>query len=126
MLPFLNTLSQLGLVIFMFLVGLRLDLKELKNFAPAALLVSHVSIAVPLSLGVALAGQLYGKLIASQRQLPCFALFMGVAMSITAFPVLARILADRDLLRSPVGTLATACAAVDDVTGGRCLRSWSR
>ena len=116
-LPFLNTVSQLGLVIFMFLVGLRLDLKELRKSAPAALLVSHVSIAIPLFLGVVLAGQLYLKQAPANVSFPAFALFMGVAMSITAFPVLARILADRNLLGSPVGTLATACAAIDDVTG---------
>jgi Kef-type K+ transport system membrane component KefB len=101
----------------MFLVGLSVDPAELRERGHAALLVSHVSIALPLFLGAALAVFLYPRLSSPAVGFTGFALFMGAAMSITAFPVLARILSEHNMLRSPAGTLATACAAVDDLTG---------
>ena len=116
-LPYLNVLSQLGLIMFMFLVGLSLDPGELRHRGRAAILISHVSIALPVFLGVALSAQLYGFLSPPNVGFSGFGLFMGAAMGITAFPVLARILAERGMLRSPAGVLATTCAAVDDVTG---------
>jgi Kef-type K+ transport system membrane component KefB len=116
-LGYLNALSQVGLVLFMFLVGFSLDPKELRGHGRAALLTSHVSIALPFCLGSALALFLYGRLSSPGVAFTSFALFMGAAMSITAFPVLARILTERKLLGSRVGTLSIACAAVDDVTG---------
>jgi Kef-type K+ transport system membrane component KefB len=116
-LGYLNALSQVGLVLFMFLIGVFLDPAELRNHGHAALLTSHVSIVTPFCLGAALALLLYRPLSHAGVSFMSFALFMGAAMSVTAFPVLARILAERDLLRSPIGTLAIACAAVDDITG---------
>jgi len=113
----LNALSQLGLVLFMFMVGLELDIKELHRQSHAAVLVSHASITAPMTLGAILALYLYPRLSDSSVNFAGFALFMGVAMSITAFPVLARILTERKLLRTRMGTMAIACAAVDDVTG---------
>ena len=113
----LNALSQVGLLIFMFLIGLELDPKELKTQGRAALLTSHVGIAVPMVLSGLLAYYLYPRLSDSSVSFTKFALFLGAAMSITAFPVLARILAERNMLRSRLGTVAIACAAVGDVTG---------
>jgi Kef-type K+ transport system membrane component KefB len=113
----LEVLSQLGLVVFMFLVGVSLDTTRLREHCHAAILTSHVSIVMPLVLGTALASLLYPSFAGDGVGFPVFALFMGTAMSITAFPVLARILSERKLLRSRAGTLAIACAAVDDVTG---------
>lgn len=116
-LGFLNALSQVGVVIFMFLVGLGINPKELKHQGHAAVLTSHVSITAPFVLAAFLSLYLYPKLSDDSVAFTSFALFMGAAMSITAFPVLARILTERDLLQSRLGTVAIACAAVDDVTG---------
>jgi Kef-type K+ transport system membrane component KefB len=116
-LGFLNALSQIGVVIFMFLVGLGINPRELKNHGHAAVLTSHVSITAPFVLAAFLSLYLYPKLSDDSVAFTSFALFMGAAMSITAFPVLARILSERDLLGSRLGTVAIACAAVDDVTG---------
>jgi K+:H+ antiporter len=113
----LNALSQVGVVIFMFLVGLGINPKELKSHGHAAVLTSHVSITAPFVLAAFLSLYLYPKLSDDSVAFTSFALFMGAAMSITAFPVLARILTERDLLGSRLGTVAIACAAVDDVTG---------
>src|SRR5882757_8846332 len=116
-LGFLNALSQIGVIIFMFLVGLGINPKELKSHGHAAVLTSHVSITAPFVLATVLSLYLYPRLSDDSVSFTSFALFMGAAMSITAFPVLARILAERDLLGSRLGTVAIACAAVDDVTG---------
>lgn len=116
-LGYLNALSQVGLVVFMFVVGLALNPSELHGYGHAAVLTSHVSIAAPFCLGGLTALYLYPRLSDDGVAFTHFALFMGAAMSITAFPVLARILSERGLLRSRMGTLAIACAAVDDVTG---------
>jgi Kef-type K+ transport system membrane component KefB len=114
---YLNALSQFGLVIFMFLVGIELNPQELKKNGHAAVVTSHASIVTPFCLGSALALLLYPKLSHQGISFISFALFMGSAMSITAFPVLARILAERSLLGTRMGTLSISCAAVDDVTG---------
>jgi Kef-type K+ transport system membrane component KefB len=116
-LGFLSALSQVGVVIFMFLVGLGINPKELQKEGHAAVLTSHVSITAPFVLASFLALYLYPRLSDDSVAFSNFALFMGAAMSITAFPVLARILTERDLLGSRLGTVAIACAAVDDVTG---------
>jgi Kef-type K+ transport system membrane component KefB len=116
-LGYLNALSQVGLVVFMFVVGLALNPTELKGYGHAAVLTSHVSIVAPFCLGGATALYLYPRFSDDAVTFTGFALFIGAAMSITAFPVLARILTERGLVRSRMGTLAIACAAVDDVTG---------
>ena len=115
-LAFLGTLSQIGLILFMFLVGLELDPKLLKGRAHTSVAISHTSIAVPFGLGALLSFWLYPRLSPGGVPFLSFTLFMGVAMSITAFPVLARILVERRLLRTRVGAVTIACAAVDDVT----------
>lgn len=112
----LRQLSQLGVILFMFVLGIELDTKQLRQKAAAAVLVSHASIIVPFFLGVVAALVVYRELAPPSVSFTPFALFMGIAMSITAFPVLARILEDRGMVGSPLGVIALACAAVDDVT----------
>ncbi len=112
----LNVLSQIGLILFMFLVGLELDAGQLRGRGRTALVTSHASIVAPFFLGAALALYLYPQLSDSSVAFAHFALFMGAAMSVTAFPVLARILAERNLLATKVGVVTVTCAAVDDVT----------
>jgi len=116
-LGYLNTLSQIGLVIFMFLVGMNINPNELKSQGHAAVLASHASISFPFVLAALFSLYLYPRLAEENVSFASFGLFMGTAMSITAFPVLARILAERKMLQSRIGTIAVACAAVDDVTG---------
>lgn len=116
-LGFLNALAQLGVVVFMFLVGLGINPSELKKHGHAAVLTSHVSITAPFVLAAFLALYLYPRVSDDSVAFTSFALFMGSAMSVTAFPVLARILIERGLLQSRLGTVAIASAAVDDVTG---------
>jgi Kef-type K+ transport system membrane component KefB/nucleotide-binding universal stress UspA family protein len=114
--PFLNILSQVGLIFFMFLIGLELNPKYLQGQLHAAINISHVSILVPFSLGAILALLLYPQISSSDVSFTAFALFLGAAMSITAFPVLARIITENNLQRTRLGSLALTCAAVDDVT----------
>jgi len=114
-LPAIGFAANLGLIFYMFLVGLEIDLDQLKGRATRAAAISNASVAIPMLLGFAVALPLY-KLVGPNKKFVAFALFMGVAMSITAFPVLARILAERRMIRSPLGSLAIACAAIDDVT----------
>jgi K+:H+ antiporter len=115
-LPNLNFLSQLGLILFMFIIGLELDIHLLKHRAHTAVVVSHASIIIPFSMGVCLAYFLYPLFAPPHISFLAFGLFMGIAMSITAFPVLARILQERGLTKTPLGGLAITCAAADDVT----------
>jgi Kef-type K+ transport system membrane component KefB len=112
----LSLLSQIGLLLFMFLVGLELDLERLRKLGRAAMVISQVSIIAPFISGFLLAFYLYPRLSDRSVNFTGFALFMSIAMSITAFPVLARILTERDLLRTGVGAVAITCAAVNDVT----------
>lgn len=117
----LQMLSQIGVILFMFLVGLELDLSSLRKRAQAAVVVSHASIVVPFFLGAVFSLLLYSTLTSadftpSQISFTAFSLFMGTAMSVTAFPVLARIIEERGLTGSHLGMTAIACAAVDDVT----------
>jgi Kef-type K+ transport system membrane component KefB len=112
----LKLLSQVGVILFLFVVGMELDLDQLRNQAHAAVLVSHASIVVPFFLGTVAALFLYRSLAPAGLPFSAFGLFIGISMSITAFPVLARILEERRMSRSPLGSTAIACAAVDDVT----------
>ena len=115
-LDFINAMSQIGLVVFMFLVGLELDLEVIRKRGHSAVVISHTSIIVPFVLGALLAVFLYSKLSIAGVPFTSFALFLGVSMSITAFPVLARILSEGKMIRTSVGSVAMAAAAVDDAT----------
>ena len=112
----LSIVSQVGLLLFMFLVGLEFDPAMLRARARAAVTISHSSILVPFGLGLLFAVIVYPGLSPPSVPFRSFAMFMGVSMSITAFPVLARILSEQRMLRSEIGTMAIACAAVDDIT----------
>jgi Kef-type K+ transport system membrane component KefB len=112
----LRQLSQIGVVLFMFIVGMELNVRQVREKGSAAVMISHASIILPFVLGTALSLFLYRDLAPSGTSFNAFALFIGVAMSITAFPVLARILEDRGLTQTQLGSIALTCAAVDDVT----------
>ena len=112
----LSLFSQIGVCLFMFTVGMEMDVAELRHRAHTAVVVSHASIIAPYFLGMLLALFLYGRLAPPGASFLAFALFMGISMSITAFPVLVRILRDRGIFKTSLGSTATACAAVDDVT----------
>jgi Kef-type K+ transport system membrane component KefB len=112
----LKFLSQIGLILFMFIVGMELDSRLIRNQALEALVISHASILIPFTLGIGLSFFIYGQFATAHSSFFSFALFMGIAMSITAFPVLARIIRDRGLTSTKLGVLAISCAASDDVT----------
>jgi Kef-type K+ transport system membrane component KefB len=132
---FLNVCSQLGLIIFMFVVGLEVDVPGLARSSKAAVLIGGISVIVPFLIGgFVLAPFLYGRYkgatcitsVVNATSLPAettctdvseiaFHLFIGVALSVTAFPVLARIIADYKMIRLPIGVLVMGCAALNDV-----------
>ncbi len=112
----LQFLSQIGLILFMFVIGMELDLKVLRNKAHEAVVVSHASIIIPFALGLGLAYFIYEAFAPKGIQFASFALFLGIAMSITAFPVLARIVQERGIHKTKLGTIVITCAAADDIT----------
>ena len=112
----LQFLSQIGLILFMFVIGMELDLDTLKKSAKDALVISHAGIIFSYFLGVCLAYFLYQTYAPPNIPFLAFGLFMGNAMSITAFPVLARIIQERGLTRTAIGILVISCAAIDDIT----------
>ncbi|NBX81461.1 MAG: cation/H(+) antiporter [Flavobacteriales bacterium] len=112
----LQFLSQIGLILFMFVIGMELDLKVLKNKAHDAVVISHASIIIPFALGMGLAYFIYQSFAPEGIQFLSFGLFLGIAMSITAFPVLARIVQERGLHKTKLGTVVITCAAADDIT----------
>lgn len=112
--PFLGVISQLGVILYMFLVGLELDLRVLHSRVAVTVAISVTSIVVPFAMGAWLAWTLFDILAPAGVGFTSFALFLGVSMSITAFPVLARILGDRGLQRTQMGVVALTCAAIND------------
>lgn len=112
----IGLLSQIGLILFMFIIGMELDLRTIKNKAENAVVISHASIIFPFSLGVVLAYFIYEEFTHAHVSFLSFALFMGIAMSITAFPVLARIIHEKGINKQPIGPMVITCAAIDDVT----------
>ncbi len=112
----LQFLSQIGLILFMFVVGMELDLKVMRNKAQEAVVISHASIVIPFALGIGLAYFIYLHFAPMGVQFLSFGLFLGIAMSITAFPVLARIVQERGLQKTRLGTIVITCAAADDIT----------
>jgi Kef-type K+ transport system membrane component KefB len=114
--PYLSIIAQLGVILYMFLVGLELNAGLLRQRAHSTVVISHASIVVPFVLGAILSLFLYPRLSSAEVPFTSFALFIGVAMSITAFPVLARILSDSGMIRTELGVIAIGCAAIGDVT----------
>ncbi|RTY91313.1 cation:proton antiporter [Flavobacterium sp. GT3R68] len=112
----LQFLSQIGLILFMFVIGMELDLKVLKNKANDAVVISHASIVIPFALGIGLAYFVYHRFAPEDVEFLSFSLFMGIAMSITAFPVLARIVQERGIHKTRLGAIVITCAAADDIT----------
>lgn len=112
----LSFLSQIGLILFMFVIGMELDLKVLKNKAHDAVLISHASIIIPFTMGMGLAYYIFDSFAPDGVEFLSFALFLGISMSITAFPVLARIVQERGLQKTRLGTIVITCAAADDIT----------
>jgi len=115
-LPNLQFLSQIGLILFMYIVGMELDLSVLRKKAHDAVVISHASIIFPFALGVGLSYFIYKEFAPDGIQFSSFALFIAIAMSITAFPVLARIVQERNLHKTKIGTVVITCAAADDIT----------
>ena len=113
----LQFLSQIGLILFMFVIGMELDAEVVRKQALEAVIISHASIIIPYAFGVLLSYFLYTQFANPAIPFLAFALFMGIAMSITAFPVLARIIRERNMSGTRLGTLALTCAAAGDVTG---------
>jgi Kef-type K+ transport system membrane component KefB len=111
--PFLSALATVGLALFMFIVGFELDTMLLRGKERIAVSTSVASLIVPFGLGALLATYLITNHPTADRL--AFILFIGSAMAVTAFPVLARILTDRNMQRTAIGGLALASAAVDDV-----------
>lgn len=109
-------LSQFGLILFMFIVGIELDLKTLKDKASDAIVISHASIIVPFTFGLGLAYLIYPSFAPKNIPFLSFGLFIGIAMSITAFPVLARIVHEKEIHKTRLGTIVITCAAIDDIT----------
>lgn len=112
----LKFLSQIGLILFMFVIGMELDLKALRNKANDAVVISHASIIFPFTLGIGLAYFIYTQFAPDGIEFMSFALFIGISMSITAFPVLARIVQERGIHKTKLGTIVITCAAADDIT----------
>ncbi len=112
----LQFLSQIGLILFMFVIGMELDLNVLRNKAHDAVVISHSSIIIPFSLGITLSYFIYSEFAPANVHFLSFALFIGISMSITAFPVLARIIQERGLSKTRLGTISITCAAADDIT----------
>lgn len=112
----LQFLSQIGLILFMFVIGMELDLKVLRNKANEAVVISHASIVIPFALGIGLAFFVYKSFAPEGIPFLSFSLFMGIAMSITAFPVLARIVQERGIHKTRLGAIVITCAAADDIT----------
>lgn len=113
--PALGVVAQIGILLFMFVVGLELNTELLREKSQATVVISQASIVIPFLLGSALALGLYPLLSTREVSFTAFSLFLGISVSVTAFPVLARILTDRRMHTTSLGTLALGCAAANDV-----------
>jgi Kef-type K+ transport system membrane component KefB len=112
----LQFLSQIGLILFMFMVGMELDLNVLRSKAHDAVVISHASIIFPFALGMGLAYFIYPMFAPMGVEFASFGLFIGISMSITAFPVLARIVHERGMHKTRLGAMVITSAAADDIT----------
>ncbi len=114
--PFLEIIAQLGVILYMFFIGLELDLNRLRKSGHVATAISHASIILPFLLGSVLALAIFHQVCPPQVPFRNFSMFLAISMSLTAFSVLARILTDQNMQGTWLGTVAMTCAAVDDVT----------
>lgn len=112
----INILSQFGLILFMFAIGMELDITEVRKKLKETILISHTSTIVPFFFGMLTAYFVYDTYADNTTPFLSFALFIGIAMSITAFPVLARIIQEKGLTKSHLGTITLASAANGDIT----------
>jgi Kef-type K+ transport system membrane component KefB len=113
--PHLAIIADLGIVLYMFLVGVEFNADAFRKLARTAVVISLASLAIPFGLGLILAALLHDRLAPPDISPLSFALFFGVSLAVTAFPVLSRILTDRGLAQTELGILALSCAAVGDV-----------
>jgi Kef-type K+ transport system membrane component KefB len=114
--PSIDALAQIGIILFMFIVGMEFDTRKLKNKVGSSLIISHTSIFVPLFLGALMSFWIFPRFAPESVPFALFALFLGVSISVTAFPVLARIIKDLGIQNSPMAVVTMGCAALDDVT----------
>lgn len=112
----ITILSQFGLILFMFAIGMELDITEVRKKLKETILISHTSTIVPFFFGMLTAYYVYGSYAHKETPFLSFALFIGIAMSITAFPVLARIIQEKGLTKTHLGTISLASAANGDIT----------
>ncbi|RHJ95210.1 cation:proton antiporter [Parabacteroides bouchesdurhonensis] len=112
----INILSQFGLILFMFAIGMELDITEVRKKLKETILISHTSTIVPFFFGMLTAYFVYEAYADKGTPFLSFALFIGIAMSITAFPVLARIIQEKGLTKTHLGTISLASAANGDIT----------
>lgn len=112
----ISILSQFGLILFMFAIGMELDITEVRKKLKETILISHTSTIVPFFFGMLAAYFVYDSYADNTTPFLSFALFIGIAMSITAFPVLARIIQEKGLTKTHLGTITLASAANGDIT----------
>ena len=112
----INMLSQFGLILFMFAIGMELNITEVRQKLKETILISHTSTIFPFFLGMVTAYFLYNKYAYESTPFLSFALFVSIALSITAFPVLARIIQEKGLTKTHLGTISLASAANGDIT----------
>lgn len=112
----ITLLSQFGLILFMFVIGMELDLEEIKNKLRQSIVIAHSGIVIPFVLGAGLAVILFGEYGGSEASVLTFALFIGISLSVTAFPVLARIIQEQGKMKTHLGVLSMASAANGDIT----------
>lgn len=112
----ISLLSQFGLILFMFVIGMELEISEIQKYLRKTIIISHTGIVIPFVLGCGAAWFLFEEYGTPNHSFLPFALFIGIAMSITAFPVLARIVQEKGYMGTHVGMLSLACAASGDIT----------
>lgn len=112
----IGILSQFGLILFMYAIGMELDITEVRKKLKETILISHTSTIVPFFFGMLTAYFVYDTYAHKETPFLSFALFIGIAMSITAFPVLARIIQEKGLTKTHLGTISLASAANGDIT----------
>lgn len=113
--PSIGIISQLGIIIYIFIVGMEFEFSVLRGSNKAVIIISQASVLIPFTFGILTAFILYNYTTLIPERSFSFSLFMGISMAVTAFPVLARILSDQGLQKSALGSFAMTCAAVNDI-----------